>query len=78
MDVGPVGAVGLRGIRHYIRGIVEEVAANAESGHDFLVKLEAVLSERREPYEPRGEYSSDLGRLGSFASDIKGMLKRTR
>lgn len=61
-----------------IRRIVQEVAANASSGHDFLVKLDAVLSERREHYEPRGEYSSDLGRLGSVASDIKDMLNKSR
>lgn len=61
-----------------IRSLVEEVAANATSGHDFLVKLEAVLSERRKHYEPRGEYSSDFGRLGSFANDIKDMLEESR
>lgn len=61
-----------------IRRIVEEVAATAVSGHDFLVRLAAVLSERHQHYEPRGEYSSDSGRLGSFVSDIKGMLGKAR
>lgn len=61
-----------------IRDIVQEVAADATNGHEFLVKLEAVLSDRRKHYVPRGEYSSDFGRLGSFASDIKGMLDKAR
>ncbi|MFZ5530535.1 MAG: hypothetical protein ACOY4U_05735 [Pseudomonadota bacterium] len=61
-----------------IRDIVQAVASDASSGREFLVRLEAVLSERRKHYVPRGEYSSDLGRLGSFASDIKDMLDKSQ
>lgn len=61
-----------------IHGIAEEVAAGTASGHEFLMRLEQVLSDRRRNYVSRAEYGSDIGRLGSFVADIQEMRRSSR
>lgn len=59
-----------------IRRIVDDTASASANGREFLLQLEQRLSLRRENYEsnPEAEYSSDLGRLGSVHSDLRGLL----